>query len=103
MRNFIIFVILTSFLVGATNAAFEPQIEVKPGTNVRVGEQVYFSATATEGLTDVEHCKFEWNFDDGYAFREGFPNDNSKNGGIACHHYFMKPGDFEVMLKVTSC
>ncbi len=79
-----------------------PAIEVQPGNNVEVGEEVYFSGTGTTypDATLLKNARYEWDFGDGYFYRYD-PNATSiTRSGIACTHYFMQPGDFTVTLNV---
>ncbi len=85
-----------------------PAIEIQPGTSVEVGEEVYLSATRTTypDATILGKARYEWDFGDGYTYKYGSgivgtPYYYLKCSGIAVTHYFMKPGNFTVTLKVT--
>lgn len=80
-----------------------PVIEVQPGNRVEVGEEVYFSATSTTypEAHILAKARYEWDFGDGYYHRFDPAVVAITRSGIAVVHYFMKPGDFTVTLKVT--
>lgn len=90
--------------VGQHTSGLIPMIKVDPGMNVEVGEAVFLSATGTLFAGDaslLRKAKYEWDFGDGYSLKKGFPFYYIDGAGIACVHYFMKPGVFPVKLKVT--
>ncbi|MFZ3103385.1 MAG: PKD domain-containing protein [Smithella sp.] len=80
-----------------------PYIEIQPGTSVEVGEEVYLSATGTTypDATILGKARYEWDFGDGYYHRFEPSDHTITRSGIAATHYYMKPGDFTVTLKVT--
>ncbi len=80
-----------------------PVIEIQPGTDLEVGEEVYFSASKSQYPDSVllGKARYEWDFGDGYYFRFDPNISTITQQGICCTHYYMKPGDFEAKLKVT--
>ncbi len=81
---------------------------IEPGTNVEVGEEVFFDASdfaVAQGLLTVHDDRrdlvFEWEYGDGYRMKPGFPNYWDDCTGITCVHFFMRPGDFTVVLTLT--
>lgn len=80
-----------------------PAFRVEPGLAVEVGEDVYFNAEGTS-YTNAELLKlarYEWDFGDGYVFQYGAPKASDRNSGIGVLHHFMKPGVYDVTLKVS--
>ncbi len=80
-----------------------PAFDVLPGLSVEVGEEVFFNAEGTT-YTDPELLKlarFEWDFGDGYVFQYEAPKTIDRNSGIGVIHHFMKPGVFDVTLRVS--
>jgi len=79
------------------------KIEVLPSTEVEVGEDVYFSGTKTEFPDKrlLKMARYEWDFGDGTYLRFSPTNLKVTRQGICCLHNFMKPGEFEVKLKVS--
>lgn len=80
-----------------------PAIEIQPGTSVEVGEEVYLSATRTTypDATILGKARYEWDFGDGYYHRFDPSVVAITRSGIAVTHYYMRPGNFTVTLKVT--
>jgi len=80
-----------------------PAIRIEPNTRVEVGEEVFFSATGTTypDATILSKARYEWDFGDGYYLRFDPAVRAITRSGIAATHYFMRPGDFTVMLTVT--
>jgi hypothetical protein len=80
-----------------------PAILIQPGTSVEVGEEVFFSATGTTypDSAILGKARYEWDFGDGYYLRYDPKVSAITRSGIAATHYFMKPGNFTVTLKVT--
>lgn len=81
--------------------AFNARISVLPDTIVEVGDEVFFSANETEGLSEPFLAYYEWDFGDGYALKRGSPYPYSAYTGTNCIHYFMQPGIFDVKLIIT--
>lgn len=82
-----------------------PVIEVRPGLNLEVGEEVLFTAESSilnySDPTLINKARFEWDFGDGYALKFGFPNPNGGDSGMSTVHYFMSPGTFTVTLTIS--
>lgn len=79
------------------------KIEVLPGTEVEVGEEVYFSGSKCE-FSDkrlLKLARYEWDFGDGTYLRYSPTDSRVTRSGICCVHYFMKPGEYEVKLTVS--
>jgi hypothetical protein len=80
--------------------SFSQAINVLPGINVEVGEEVYFDAVYYSGqYGDSIQC--EWDFGDGYTLMAGYPQDYTFETGLCAIHYFMNPGNFTVNLAVS--
>ena len=79
-----------------------PLISIEPGIHVEVGEEVFFSATGTTypNVELLKNARYEWDFGDGYSYRYDPNVSTVTRSGIACTHYFMKPGSFMVRLTV---
>ncbi len=80
-----------------------PNIEVRPGIEVEVNEEVFFSG---EGTTYpdaylLNRARYEWDFGDGYTCKFGAPRNTSSNSGLAVTHYYMTPGIYTVTLSVS--
>ena len=79
-----------------------PLISIEPGIHVEVGEEVFFSATGTTypNAELLKNARYEWDFGDGYFYRYDPNVSTVTRSGVACTHYFMKPGSFMVRLTV---
>jgi hypothetical protein len=95
-RFFIIF-ILTNIIV---NESISQSINVLPGVNIEVGEEIYFDAVQY-GNQYGDSIQCEWDFGDGYYLKAGAPNSYTFETGLAVVHYFMRPGVFQVKLSVS--
>lgn len=80
-----------------------PAIEIQPSVSVEVGEEVYLSATGTKYPDEsiLAKARYEWDFGDGYYHRFDPSVTTITRSGIAVTHYYMKPGDFSVTLRVS--
>ncbi len=75
-------------------------IKVLPGVHVEVGEEVYFDGAYYRNENDTS-VQWEWEFGDGYTLKAGEPERITFDTGLCVVHYFMRPGDYEVKLKVS--
>ena len=80
-----------------------PAILVQPDRKVELGEEVFFSASGSTYSDPalLRKARYEWDFGDGYFFRFDPLVRTITRSGIAVTHYFMRPGDFTVTLKVS--
>jgi len=84
--------------------ALVPNIQVLPGTNVEVGEEVYLSGSGSTydgNQTLLRKARYEWDFGDGYYLRYDPSVKTITRQGLCATHYYMTPGDFAVVLKVS--
>jgi hypothetical protein len=101
----VLFVMLV--LIAVPSFALQSNISVLPSTAVEVGDEVFFSGAATTNgaltISDpsLQQGWFEWDFGDGFAMKRGFPDASCEHSGVSCIHIFMKPGTFNVKLRVT--
>ena len=75
-------------------------INVLPGVNVEVGEEVYFDGAFYQNEYDPS-VQWEWDFGDGYTLKAGAPSASTFDTGLCVVHYFMEPGTYEVKLNVS--
>jgi len=103
MRTLLIGVLILATVSITLAQDLIPAIEIQPGTNVEVGEEVYLSATGTTypNATLLGKARYEWDFGDGYYHRFDPLVSTITRSGIAVTHYYMKSGTFTVTLKVT--
>jgi PKD repeat protein len=80
--------------------ALVPEFMIEPGFEVAVGEEVFFDATNGSFFPDSTAFKYEWDFGDGYGFKQGFPLYASQDSGISCTHFYTAPGEYAVTLTV---
>jgi hypothetical protein len=102
MIKFGYYFICTSIVIAviSVNRLASQSINVMPGVNVEVGEEVYFDAVFySSQYGDSIQC--EWDFDDGYYLKAGAPMDDTFETGLAVVHYFMRPGVFQVRLTAS--
>ena len=87
----------------AVGQSLNPAFLVLPGTRVEVGAEVFFSASGTtyKDPALLRKARYEWDFGDGYAFRFDPVVRTVTRSGMAVTHYFMRPGDFTVTLRVS--
>ena len=86
-------VILSLFILSMSAGAVPvAKITILPDTVIEIGEVVYLSADQSANITNVAKATYEWDFGDGYALKNGFPNSESAHTGLCCTHIFMKPG-----------
>ncbi len=83
-----------------------PAIEVQPGNNVEVGEEVMFNAEGTTYAPDPTWLRrglYEWDFGDGYVYQKNMPAPytDTAPSGMSVVHYFMTPGTYTVRLNVN--
>ncbi|MFP4661701.1 MAG: fibronectin type III domain-containing protein [Halanaerobiales bacterium] len=78
----------------------DTHINILPGVNVEVGEEVYFDGIYYQDEYDPD-LQWEWDFGDGYTLKAGEPWYGAFDTGLAVVHYFMKPGIYEVKLTVS--
>jgi len=92
-----------TFTVNIINTDLFPDIEVRPGLNVEVNEEVLFTGEGTiySDIGLLNKAVYEWDFGDGYVHKYGAPFATSMDGGMAVTHYYMKPGTFKVTLTVS--
>jgi hypothetical protein len=82
-------------------------IKVEPGTTVEVGEEVFFdgSGVTIEGAKLLPNGmidgSYEWNFGDGYTLMKGSNYYLSDFGGTSTSHFYMRPGTYTALLKVS--
>jgi hypothetical protein len=104
MRLITLTILFVSVSCRVFSQGLNPVISILPGTNVDVGEEVFFRADSTTYQGDgtlLRKARYEWDFGDGYSFRFGFPYYYTACSGLACVHYFMQPGTFNVRLIVS--
>lgn len=80
-----------------------PAIQVLPGINVEVGEEVYFSGSGSTydgNQTLLRKARYEWDFGDGYYLRYDPTDRTITRQGLTATHYYMTPGDFTVKLQI---
>jgi len=92
-----------SIVVHSSPSALVPHIEVRPGATVAVGEEVLFDATGAtyDDASALQKGRFEWEFGDGYVLKHGEPIYYSMDSGIACTHFYMRPGTYTATLTVS--
>ena len=98
----ILALLIIFFMIPAYAQSLIPVIQIQPDVHVEVGEEVFFSATSTTypNATLLKNARYEWDFGDGYFYRYDPKVSTVTRSGIACTHFFMKPGDFVVTLTV---
>ena len=84
------------------------RFDVEPGLTVRVGEEVFFDASASEDDVDFLinednnlYNPFKWDFGDGYAMNSTSPYFSNEDGGVSTTHFYITPGVYNVILNVT--
>jgi len=105
-RVLLIFCLLFAINTALPSASLA-DIKVEPGTTVQVGEEVYFDGS---GVTiagakllpnGMIEGSYEWDFGDGYSLMKGSQYHGSNFGGTSTTHFYMRPGNYTVNLKVT--
>lgn len=88
----------------AEDKSLVPAIEIQPSTSVEVGEEVYLSGSGSTydgNQTLLRKARYEWDFGDGYYLRYDPANALVTRQGLCATHYYMRPGDFTVKLKIS--
>ncbi|NLM96951.1 MAG: PKD domain-containing protein, partial [Halanaerobiaceae bacterium] len=97
----IYFIISVTGILLSISVLADTHINVLPGVNVEVGEEVYFDGLYYYQDEYGISVNWEWDFGDGYTLKAGTPRETTFDTGLCVVHYFMKPGTYEVQLTVS--